>query len=117
MPNSRIVEKLGYKFNSLVGNLDERGRRRWAASEAMELGYGGITAAAQATGVSDCTIRNGVRELQCNDPLSSGRQRREGVGRKPLEHFNTTWSNRLIVLTSRWSEVIHNRHCGGFARV
>jgi len=86
MPDAQIVEGLEGKFNSLVGDLDERGRRRWAASEAIALGYGGITAVAQATGLSDRTIRNGIRELQSDDPLSSGRQRRVGGGRKPLEH-------------------------------
>jgi transposase len=86
MPDAKIIEGLEHKFNSLVGDLDERGRRRWAASEAMALGYGGITAVAQATGLSDRTIRNGIRELQSDVPLPSGRQRREGGGRKPLEH-------------------------------
>lgn len=86
MPDAAIVEGLERKFNMLVGDLDERGRRRWAASEALALGYGGITAVALATGLSDRTIRNGIQELQCGDPLPSGRQRREGGGRKPLEH-------------------------------
>ena len=86
MPDAKIIEGLERKFNALVGDLDERGRRRWAASEAMALGFGGITAVAQATGLSDRTIRNGIRELQSDAPLPSGRQRREGGGRKRLEH-------------------------------
>ncbi|MGH7931465.1 MAG: ISAzo13 family transposase [Candidatus Binatia bacterium] len=85
MPDAQIIEGLELKFNSLVGDLDERGRRRWAATEAMALGYGGITAVSLATGLSDRTIRNGIKELQSEDPLSSGRQRRAGGGRKPLE--------------------------------
>lgn len=86
MPDARIVEGIEAKFNVLAGDLDERGMRRWAASEAIALGYGGITAVAMATGLSDRTIRTGIRELQSDNPLTSGRQRRPGGGRKPLEH-------------------------------
>ncbi len=85
MHDAQIIDGLELKFNSLVGDLDERGRRRWAATEAMALGYGGITAVSLATGLSDRTIRNGIKELQSDDPLPSDRQRRIGGGRKPLE--------------------------------
>jgi hypothetical protein len=85
MPHTGIVEELERKFSALAGDLDERGRRRWAASEAIAIGYGGITAVARATGLSDRTIRNGIRELRDDDPLPSSRQRRPGGGRKPLE--------------------------------
>jgi transposase len=86
MLDAQIVEGIETKFNSLAGDLDERGRRRWAATEAMALGYGGVTAVAMATGLSDRTIRNGIRELHSETPLPSGRQRCSGGGRKPLEH-------------------------------
>jgi transposase len=85
MPDARIVEGIEAKFNSLVGDLDERGRRRWAASEAIALGRGGITIVALATGMSDRTIRTGIQELNSDHPLPSGRQRRPGGGRKLLE--------------------------------
>ena len=87
MQDARVIEGLECKFNALVGDLDERGRRRWAATEAMALGYGGVTAVALATGLSDRTIRNGIKELQADNPLPSGRQRRPGGGRKPLEAY------------------------------
>jgi len=86
MPDAPIVDGIEAKFNALVGDLDERGKRRWAASEAIALGHGGITAVALATGLSDRTIRTGIKELQSETPLPSGRQRRPGGGRKPLEH-------------------------------
>jgi transposase len=66
----------------LVGDLDERGRRRWAATEARSLGRGGISAVAEATGMSGHTIRKGIAELECPEPLPPGRQRRSGGGRK-----------------------------------
>jgi hypothetical protein len=85
MHDAQTINGLELKFNSLIGDLDERGRRRWAATEALALGYGGITAVSIATGLSHVTIRNGIKELQSDDPLPSGRQRRSGGGRKPLE--------------------------------
>jgi len=43
--------------------LDERGRRFWAANEAIELGYGGINAVAQATGLGRSTIHRGCKDI------------------------------------------------------
>lgn len=73
------------KSNALAGDLDERGRRRWAATEALALGRGGVTAVALATGLSDRTIRSGIQELNSDSPSTSGRQRRPGGGRNLLE--------------------------------
>lgn len=86
MPNAKVVEGLRWKYSTLVGDLDERGRRRWAASEALALGRGGIVAVATATGLSDRTVKNGIKELQDPDAMSSDRQRRAGGGRKSLEY-------------------------------
>jgi transposase len=85
MPEATVVEWIRCKYVALVGELDERGRRRWAATEAVSLGWGGITAVAEATGISDRTIRNGIRELKAADPLSADRQRRPGAGRRARE--------------------------------
>ena len=60
MTEERIVQWIRTKYESLVSALDERGRRRWAAVEARSLGRGGITAVAQATGLSDRTVRTGL---------------------------------------------------------
>jgi len=104
MQDAQVIDGLELKFNALVGDLDERGRRRWAATEAMALGYGGITAVSLATGLSDRTIRNGIEELQSDTPLPSGRQRRNGGGRKPLEssqHDLIDAIDRLVEPTER----------------
>ena len=104
MQDAEVIDGLELKFNALVGDLDERGRRRWAATEAMALGYGGITAVSLATGLSDRTIRNGIEELQSDTPLPSGRQRRSGGGRKPLEfsqHDLIDAIDRLVEPTER----------------
>ena len=65
----------------MLPELDERGRRRWAAIEARSIGWGGVSAVSRATGLSDRTIRNGVAELVAPEDLEAGRQRKPGGGR------------------------------------
>ena len=83
MQDADTAEVLVRKFVALSGDLDERGRRRWAAVEARALGRGGISLVSQATGLSRTTVRAGLAELDDVDPLSADRQRRAGGGRKP----------------------------------
>lgn len=85
MPDANVVEWIRCKFDALIGELDERGRRRWAATEAVSLGWGGISAVAQATGLSDRTVRNGIKELKAENPKLGTRQRRPGAGRRSRE--------------------------------
>jgi hypothetical protein len=85
MTDETIVHWLRSKYQSLVGELDERGRRRWAAVEARSLGRGGITAVARATGLSDRTVRTGIGELQAGVRWPEGRQRQAGGGRKAVQ--------------------------------
>ena len=78
--------KLGWlrrKFRSAWPHLDERTRRIMAATEAMSLGYGGVSVVARACGLSRKAIRKGIVELQRGEPLV-GRVRRPGAGRKPI---------------------------------
>jgi transposase len=82
MPDARVVEWIREKDIDLAVELDERGRRRWTAIEARSLGRGGIAAVAEATGISDRTIRTGMRELAAGNSLPPYRQRREGAGRR-----------------------------------
>jgi transposase len=82
MTDDTVVEWIRSRYENLADDLNERARRRWAAVEAMSLGRGGITAVAAATGISDRTIRNGIRELHQGDTPPVGRQRRVGGGRK-----------------------------------
>jgi Rhodopirellula transposase DDE domain len=83
MQDAGIISAIAGKYLELLDDLDERGRRRWAAVEARALGRGGITTVALATGLSDRTIRTGLSELDDPDPLPGHRQRRSGGGRKP----------------------------------
>ena len=95
---------IGDKYRLLVGGIDERGMRRWAAAEALSLGRGGTAAVARATGIAESTIRRGRRELACGERLEPGRVRRPGAGRKPLTETDPTLLEdlgRLVDDTSR----------------
>jgi len=85
MPDKQVVAWVREKYHSIISELDERGRRRWAAIEARSLGWGGIAAVASATGISDRTIRNGIAEIDGPNQLEAGRQRRPGAGRRCRE--------------------------------
>jgi len=85
MPDAKVIKWIREKYRAVAFDLDERGRRRWAAAEARSLGWGGITAAARATGLSDRTIRSGIRELDDPEAPPSTRQRRSGGGRRSRE--------------------------------
>ena len=67
--------------------MDERMRRHWAATEANQLGWGGIAVVASATGLARNTIMAGQREITESGEGSRGnlliRVRHPGGGRKP----------------------------------
>ena len=90
MPNENVVGWIRSKFLQMRNDLNERGRRRWAATEALSLGRGGIAAVAEATGLSDRTIRNGLQELKHGGVPEPGRQRQPGAGRKAQVHHHPT---------------------------
>jgi DNA-binding phage protein len=50
------AEGLARKFDVLARVLDERTRRLVAAAEAEAIGFGGVTAVAQASGLSRGTV-------------------------------------------------------------
>lgn len=74
---------LAQKFARIWPHLDERSRRMMAASEARQLGYGGVSIVSRACGLSRVTIAKGMQELD-EPPLSPGRIRRPGGGRRSL---------------------------------
>jgi hypothetical protein len=83
-----VVVTLRGKYKILEKMLDERGRRIWAAVEAKSLPYGGISAVAEATGLSRTTIHAGMNELESGKlpAVWQDRKRRAGGGRKSLLH-------------------------------
>ena len=87
MGNPEVIESTRRKFQALRPFLDERARRVWAATEAAELGRGGIVWVAQATGLARSTVYEGKRDLQeqtAAEGTPARRIRRPGGGDKPL---------------------------------
>lgn len=78
------LRALQQKIALLWPHLDERARRLFAASEARQLGHGGVSAVSRACGLSRVTITKGLHELG-SPPLAAGRVRRPGGGRPALE--------------------------------
>ena len=103
MRDPLIVESLRRKYQALGPTMDECLRRHWAAAEALELQWGGLSAVAEATGLSLTTIRRGVRELHAPpevpvSPSSRRRIRHPGGGRKTLAALDPTLLSHLEML-------------------
>ena len=77
------ADSLQNKFRLLWPHLDERTRRMVAATEARQIGYGGISKVSRYCGLSRVTITKGIRELE-EEPLTGGRIRRPGAGRPTI---------------------------------
>lgn len=75
--------QLSVKYQRLLPHLNEKQKRLYLASEALDYGYGGITQVHLASGISRVTITRGVQELKNNvTPDSAGRIRKVGGGKK-----------------------------------
>src|SRR3954454_20307304 len=81
------------RFAALAPVLDERGRRRFAAAEAMAAGYGGVSAVERATGLARHTIGRGFSDLRSEEPGPTQGGPRRGAGRKPLSATDGGGSN------------------------
>ena len=91
------AESAARKYAALRPHLDERQRRLLLGAEASELGRGGITAVAAATGVHPDTVARGVREL-AGEPAPQVRVRKPGGGRKKLAETDPELAVRLAEL-------------------
>src|SRR4051812_50032461 len=77
MIDERAIEE---RYAALRDQLDERGRRLYAAAEVRVIGYGGLAAGARATGISRGTIGRGLEDL---DPGPPPHRRGRGDGGGP----------------------------------
>ena len=79
------IDDIRQRWQRAAAFLDERGRRLFAANEALAQGYGGVSAAAAATGLARSSINRGLRELRSGRNDVGSRVRRPGAGRKSTE--------------------------------
>lgn len=85
MTREDVILCIQEKYRQSGRTLNERERRHWAATEAMKLGRGGITAVSQALRMSPNTIKRGIQEIAGHGDLESlpdTRIRKPGGGRR-----------------------------------
>jgi hypothetical protein len=87
MQDAKVEARIRRKFRLVAVELDERRRRQWAAAEARDVGWGGISLVARATGLSRPTIMAGLKELELSAKsrlVAAARVRSPGGGRRTL---------------------------------
>jgi hypothetical protein len=87
MQDAKIEARIRRKFRMVAVELDERRRRQWAAAEARDAGWGGISLLARATGLSRPTIMAGLKEIELSSNsrvAAAARVRSPGGGRRML---------------------------------
>jgi len=79
-------------INRVLVTLDERHRRQFVGLLALQWGRGGVQRLVDITGLSRTTIRRGRNELvHASRRSRSGRIRRSGGGRHPVEKNIRNW--------------------------
>lgn len=87
------------RLATLLPHLNERQRRLAAAVEAQALGYGGVSAVAEATGLARGTIHRALNELeQPSATLAHEQVRAPGAGRPRLVTQQPELQRRLKAL-------------------
>ena len=69
----------------MLSQFNEKQQRLYAASEALRLGFGGISKVSRETGISRVTITVGVKQLRAGI-VQDERIRKAGAGRKLLSY-------------------------------
>jgi hypothetical protein len=69
------------RYKEVAPVLDEQGRRRFAAAEALALGRGGVSLMARITGLTRPTIYRGIFDIRNKSSAGPGRTRKVGGGR------------------------------------
>jgi hypothetical protein len=94
---TQVGESVGRRYAVLGPHLDERQRRLLLGTEAAELGRGGVTAVARATGAHPDTVARGRREVE-GQVEPARRVRAPGGGRKKLSETDPELAGQLKAL-------------------
>ena len=76
------LQRIQRKYEAVADCLTEKGRRLWAAAEAISYGHGGSTLVSKAIKISRTTVHQGIKEIREPNTCPKGRQRKKGGGRK-----------------------------------
>jgi hypothetical protein len=95
--SEKIIET---KFKDISFCLNERSRRIWAAAEAKNYGWGGISMVSRATKIDQKTIKSGIFEIEDGNKLKGDCIRRPGGGRKKITVSNPNIIEELEALVA-----------------
>ncbi|MEK7070650.1 MAG: ISAzo13 family transposase [Patescibacteria group bacterium] len=98
-----INEDIINRYQLLAPELNERTLRLFAAAEAKVIGRRGIAIVSNAIEVSRDRISRGIKELESNERLETGRIRRKGGGRKKNTEIDPTLKEDLEELISPYT--------------
>jgi transposase len=84
MIESHRIQNIQDTYQVLSPHLNEKARRLWAASQARDLGWGGVSTIADLTGLSRVTIHLGLTEIKNIQLTGDHRIRKVGGGRKKI---------------------------------
>ena len=90
-----VLANLRAKFRAVGPLLDERAWRLMAASEARSLGHGGVSLVSRACELSRKAILKGIREIEQQATVPTGRIRRAGGGRRAVTQRDPTLVDAL----------------------
>ena len=95
MSDAEIIATIRNKYQALSPVMDEHVRRRWAACEALAIGWGGITAVAKATGLAPpcerpAEVKGARHRAEEDEPPTGHRVRRSGGGRRRVTERDRT---------------------------
>lgn len=86
MNREDVIHEIQERYRLSGRSLNEVERRLWAATEAMKIGWGGISLVSKALRISPNTIKRGIQDIATGQVDSylhaNGRLRRSGGGRK-----------------------------------
>lgn len=82
MHETSVIKRIEKTYLILLPHLNEKARRLWAACQARDLGWGGVSKVSDATGLSRVTIHLGLTELESSP--QNDRIRKNGGGRKKI---------------------------------
>ncbi len=72
MQDSITKQRIAAKYQALLGLMDERMSRQWAAAEVAAHCWGGVRAVSEAIGMSPHTIRFGHWMIDCASMATFG---------------------------------------------
>ncbi|WP_222702733.1 hypothetical protein [Methanosarcina siciliae] len=84
MACKKYSEEIEKQMKAFYASLNEKNRRRYAAIEAIKLGYGGQKYISDVLGCHFQTVMAGIHEITNGTETPEGRIRKPGGGKKKI---------------------------------